>query len=158
MKKLIIVSVFSFIMVAVNAQEVFQKGTNVVNLGLGLGFNIPVEVSYEYGLVSGLINGENGAIGLGVYLNWYPYHNTSGRGKWGHTDFVVGTSGTFHYQFVDKLDTYGGLIVGYEIAPAGSFLSAPFVGARYYFTPSFGAYTELGYNLSYLSIGAALKF
>ena len=158
MKRLIFLSVFSFLMMVANAQEVFHKGTNVVSLGLGLGSNIPFEVSYEHGLASGLIKSKNGAIGLGGYAGWYPYNNTFGKGKWGYTDFVVGVRGSFHYQFVDKLDTYAGLIAGYKISSNNSFFPVPFFGARYYLTPLIGAYAELSYNTTWLSVGAAFKF
>ncbi|MDR1343719.1 MAG: hypothetical protein LBJ39_00030 [Tannerellaceae bacterium] len=171
MKKLIIISAFSFlVVVAAGAQEIFQKGESVVNIGLGLGDNIPIEASYERSVVDGLIGGENGSIGVGGYLAYYGHSESFAGGKLSYSDIVIGVRGAFHYQFVDKLDTYAGLMIGYDIASAkwnglgnvtasGNKLSpSVFVGARYYFTPSVGAYAELGYGIAYLSVGVTFKF
>jgi hypothetical protein len=171
MKKIIIFCFLACFAVAANAQDIFQKGTSVLNLGIGLGSHIPVEASYEYGIVDGLIDGENGSIGLGGYVGWYSYSDSYAGGKWSYSDLVLGVRGAFHYQFVDQLDTYAGLMLGYDIASAkwkgdgpafgtaaasAAALSA-FVGARYYFSPSIAAYGELGYGIAYLSVGVALK-
>ncbi|MDR1257968.1 MAG: hypothetical protein LBK65_01620 [Tannerellaceae bacterium] len=172
MKKLIVIGVFSFCMVvAAGAQEIFQKGTSVVNIGVGLGSDIPIEASYEYSVVDGLIDGQNGAIGIGAYLAYYGSSQTFGDAKISYNDIVVGARGAFHYQFVNKLDTYAGLMLGYDIASAkgsgsgvtatasaSEFALSAFLGARYAFTPSVGAYAELGYGIAYLSVGIALKF
>jgi hypothetical protein len=171
MKRLVIASVISLFVLAANGQEIFQKGTNVVNLGIGLGSYIPIEASYEHSLVDGLINGDNGAIGLGAYLGWYSDSESFLGGKMSYSDIVIGARGAFHYQFVDNLDTYAGLMLGYDIASAtwkGEGISpsvsasavtfSAFLGARYSFTPSIGAYAELGYGIAYLSVGVALKF
>ncbi|MDR2118524.1 MAG: hypothetical protein LBP25_03190 [Tannerellaceae bacterium] len=172
MKKLIFLSIISFFAVTANAQEVFQKGTNVVNLGIGIGSHIPVQASFEHSIVDGLIKGENGAIGVGAYAGWYSYSDSYALGKLSYNNLVLGARGAFHYQFVDKLDTYAGVMLGYEIvsskwdgtglydgsASASGLSYSTFVGARYYFSPSIAAYGELGYGISYLSVGVALKF
>ncbi|MDR2810874.1 MAG: hypothetical protein LBB84_10035 [Tannerellaceae bacterium] len=172
MKKLFFLVIISFFAVVANAQEIFQKGTNIVNLGVGLGSHIPVEVSFEHSIVDGLIQGENGAIGVGAYAGWYSYSDSYAGGKLRYNDFVIGARGTFHYQFVDKLDTYAGVMLGYDIVSskwdgnglfegstsASAFSSSFFLGARYYFAPSIAAYSELGYGIAYLSVGVALKF
>jgi hypothetical protein len=172
MKKLIILGLFSFfIVVAAGAQEIFQKGTSVLNIGVGLGSDIPVEASYEYSVVDGLVDGQNGAIGIGAYAAYYGQSMSFGDAKVSYNDIVIGARGTFHYQFVDKLDTYAGLMLGYDIASAkasgggevatasaSEFALSAFLGARYSFTPSVGAYAELGYGIAYLSVGVALKF
>jgi hypothetical protein len=174
MKRIIFVLAISFFAVAAHAQEVFQKGSNVVNLGIGVGTHIPVvEASFEHGIIDGLIKGENGAIGIGGYVGWNS-HSSDARlgGEWHYSDIALGVRGAFHYQFVDKLDTYAGAMLGYNIVSSkwkGSGIStdptsvsgltySTFVGARYYFAPSFAVYSELGYGIAYLSLGATLKF
>jgi hypothetical protein len=150
MKKLIVLSLLSFLAVTANAQDVFRRGTNIVNLGIGLGTHFPVEASFEHSIVDGLIKGENGAIGVGGYADWYPSNN-----------FALGARATFHYQFVDRLDTYAGLILGYGITgnvSASSVLHSVFLGARYYFAPRVAVYSEISDGTSYLSAGIALKF
>ena len=78
----------------------------------------------------------------------------------------------FHYQFVPKLDTYAGLMLGYHFtsvsstAPAEHYESSiaasafdmgVILGARYFFTPRIGAFTELGYTLPYWNLGVTFK-
>lgn len=150
MKKYFVLGIISLFAVAANAQEIFQKGTTVLNLGVGVGSHIPVEASFEHGIVDGLIKRENGSIGIGGYVGWY-----------NRNSFGLGVRGAFHYQFVDKLDTYAGLMLGYDIhggTSASSLFPSAFAGARYYFVPSLAVYSELGYGISYLSVGLALKF
>jgi hypothetical protein len=167
---LIALSLVSF---GAHAQEIFQKGTKVVNAGIGIGSYIPVEASFDYGIIDGLIKGENGAIGVGGYLSWYGHSDSfEPYGSWRYNNILIGARGTFHYQFVKKLDTYAGLMLGYDIASsrwdgdaydgvaasASAFGFSLFAGARYYFKPTIGVYGELGYGVAYLSGGVALKF
>jgi len=128
----------------------------------------PISVSADIGIVDGIL--KKAAVGVGPYIgfskNKWEY---SGYG-WTYTDFIIGARGTFHYPLVDKLDTYAGILAGYDIAsskdigtPIGSpegghFVHSEFIGARYYFSDSFAAFAELGYGISWLTAGAALKF
>jgi hypothetical protein len=168
---LIALSVVSF---RANAQEIFQKGTKVVNAGIGIGSYIPVEAAFDYGIIDGLIKGENGAIGVGGYISWYGHSDSyEPYGSWRYNNFVLGVRGTFHYQFIPKLDTYGGLMLGYNIASsswdgddgwndvsasASAFGFSAFVGGRYFFKPTLGVYGEFGYGIAFLSAGVTLKF
>jgi hypothetical protein len=159
---------FSLSIVAVHAQEIFSKGTSVLNAGVGLGSGIPIEVSYERSILSDLIHNDNGAIGIGAYGSWYS--NTAS--DWRYSHIVLGARGAFHYQFVEKLDTYAGLMLGYNIASAkwtgdgesigtasaSAFDFSLFLGARYFFKPKFGIYAEAGYGIAFLSAGVTLKF
>ncbi|MDR0749973.1 MAG: hypothetical protein LBF62_10470 [Tannerellaceae bacterium] len=159
---------FLILVSAASAQDIFRKGAQRLNAGIGIGDGIPVEVSYERSVVDGLIKSSgNGSIGLGAYGGWY--HR--GIDDWSYNHYVLGARGAFHYQFVEKLDTYGGLMLGYNIATAswkgagesigtaaGSvFDFSLFVGGRYFFKPNLGIYGELGYGISYLSIGVTFK-
>lgn len=87
---------------------------------------------------------------------------------------IIGGRGTFHYPLVDKLDTYAGILLGYNISTSkefgtvtpgysyhssnGGVVYAAFVGARYYFQNNFGVLGEFGYGISYLTLGVSLKF
>jgi hypothetical protein len=160
-----------------NAQEIASKGTSMVNLGIGLGYRFggsmsvpPLSVAYDYSLKSGLIDG-NGAITLGGYLAYtsanYSYYLGGTSFSASHT--VLGVRGMFHYQFAPKLDTYAGLMLGYHIASTSatgyygnSLVGSGFdlgviLGARYFFTPRIGAFTELGYTLPYWNLGVTFK-
>jgi hypothetical protein len=171
-----------------NAQP-FASGDKAINLGLGLGSVgyrgagyktslPPVSVSFEYGIMEA----GPGVIGVGGYLGISAYkwdYGVTGYDLgWKYTNFLLGARGSYHYSFVDKLDTYAGLMLGYRIVsaketgtwpatwPAGvdlsakgsSFLWSTYVGARYYFANSFAAMMELGYGVSWINIGMAFKF
>ncbi|MDR3711717.1 MAG: hypothetical protein P4L51_02790 [Puia sp.] len=125
-----------------------------------------------------------GVISLGGYLGFksYRYSASDGYGdnyseKWNYT--IVGARGAYHYTGfkVENLDVYGGLMLSYNHlsysasasngsgsygASGGSYGSAvgftAFVGGRYYFANSLGAFAELGYGVSYLNVGLAYKF
>jgi len=184
MKKLSIL--LSVLVVATSvsfAQEsVFNKGDKALNLGIGFGSILymgsyystqvpPVSASLEYGYLDGVL--EKGVIGLGGYVGYsahkWEYYNWG----WRYTTFIIGARGTFHYPLVDKMDTYMGLLLGarivsskefgtntgyYDYSAAGSGLAYSwFVGARYFFTPNFAVMGELGYGISYINLGIALK-
>lgn len=183
MKKLILLSVFLVAFVATKAQDpIFVKGDKVANIGIGLGSGLgtyyklsipPISLSGEYGIADGLL--DKGSVGVGAYLGFSSY-----KYDWGYTytskttRIYVGPRGSFHYPFLDKLDTYAGLSLGFryyswkydsDIADYGDyyndnslgFYSYWFVGARYYFTEKLAAMAELGYGITYLNIGIAIK-
>lgn len=158
-----------------NAQSetCFHKGSSVINLGVGLGTTLysagysgsfpPISISYEQGIA-------NGRWGIGGYLahTGAKYGDKSDYWKFSYT--VIGARGDYHFYTTDKLDAYGGLILGYDIvsdkwhgegdgdeykASGSSIVFAPFVGARYYFSTHIGAFAELGYGIAWLNLGLA---
>lgn len=155
-------------------EEAFNKGDKVAQLGIGIGSYIswsgysnkvpPISGSFEYGILD-LFNGKGG-IGVGGYLA-YTSFGSKGGNNWGISDLIIGPRGLFHYQFVEKLDTYAGLMLGYDIVSyshadanlSGSgFISSWFIGARYYFTNDIAVFGELGYGIAPLELGIAYKF
>jgi hypothetical protein len=179
---LLVVAVFTFTQL-VAQESTFSKGDKVLNLGIGFGGRWsgsymktsipPLSASFEVGVKDGVL--EKGSIGVGGYLAYASHKwEYSGYG-WKITDFIIGARGTFHYPLVEKLDTYTGLLVGYDISTEkeigttpyggglynssyGGLTYAWFVGARYYFSDSFAALGELGVGITYLNLGIALKF
>jgi len=174
----------------------FKKGDNVINLGVGIGSTLggsgyetsipPISLSYELGFIDGLMDNK-ASIGLGAYgaytaNKWeteFPSFTGGAPVKYGYeyTYIIVGARGTFHYLFANKLDSYAGLMLGYNIvgsefycdddsiknlittsATASGIGFAGFVGARYYFTESLAALAEVGYGVAYLNLGLAFKF
>jgi len=131
-------------------------------------------VSYERGIIAL----GPGVVGVGGIVGYQGanYDYGSGSGKWSYSDVIVMLRGSFHYPLANNLDTYAGLGIG--IRRLGSSYSGPtnpyynldasasataatsglFVGARYYFSSSIGAFAELGYDQTYLKIGLAAKF
>lgn len=180
MKKVLILIVAAcFSLGQLFAQEpTFNKEDKVFNAGLGIGTSLysgggyaglipPLSASLEVGVVDNII--EKGVIGVGGYLGFATYKWTN---YYRYTNIIIGPRGTFHYPFVDKLDTYAGLMIGYNIvsskwigtgmethnASSGGVVSSFFIGGRYYFSDNLAGMLELGYGIAYLNIGVALKF
>lgn len=185
MKKfLLIIMLATFAVGTVHAQDpVFVRGDKVLNLGIGLGgsYNTgtyystqipPLSASLEWGFRDDLFDVENLTLGLGGYVGFRRYTWRFGNYGWNYTDLILGARGALHYPFVEKLDTYVGVILGPRIVitsdygdiPSGTASAASsglvwssFVGARYFFNPRFAVMAELGYGISYLNIGIALR-
>jgi hypothetical protein len=134
----------------------FEEGTSVIqaNLGLGGGFGLPVQFSYEYGYKDKV--GIGGIVGYGS--------TTDGIYSYSYSLFAARVN--YHIQVAEKLDTYFGLSLGYASAtvkPAfvgntgSSIILGGQLGGRYYFTEKLAGSVELGYGMGYLNIGIAYK-
>ena len=171
MKKVKIIKVlFLFLFCAVftmgaNAQNTFNKGDKIVNLGIGVGSTytyygsaLPIAGSFEVGIKDNLFD-ENSSLGVGAYL---------GLASKDHYTFIYpGVRGALHYQFVENLDTYAGLMIGLRYISwsyGGSnesyndLIIPIYIGARYYFNEKIGAFAELGHGIAYLQLGVSIKF
>ncbi len=168
------------------AQEsTFKQGDKVLNLGIGLGSTLysgsyysssipPLSASLEFDVKDGIL--EKGSIGVGGYVGYsaykYSYSYLGYDEGWTYSNFIIGARGVFHYPLVNKLDTYTGVLLGFNIvsakwtgtgvetthASSGGVVGSWFVGGRYYFSDKFAGMLELGYGVTYLNIGVALKF
>ena len=173
---MIVLTLMSFTWSAWAQNGAFNKGDNVINVGVGLGTYIndkgfsmtipPISGSFEYGVVS-LFDGRGG-IGVGGYVSYLlRKSNDYFNDNYNVGNFIIGPRGLFHYQLIDNLDTYAGLLLGYDIVSfsnkatplsGSSFYSAFFVGARYYFTNNIAVFGELGYGISPFQVGISYKF
>jgi hypothetical protein len=170
---------------AVSAQS-YEVGTNTVSAGIGLGSNIAgytygtQSPGWNFQYERGLAEAGPGVISGGLYVGFknYKYEDPEGayNYKWNYT--IVGLRAAWHYTGlkIDNLDLYGGLMLSYnhlsvtynspqdiaDPAVTGNYGSdlflTPFVGARYYFLPGLAAFGELGYGVSTLNLGLAVKF
>jgi len=187
-KRIIIFMAMFFTASLVFAQKSsFNKGDKVLNLGLGLGSTLysgsyytskipPISVSYEVGLRDNLIDVDNLNLGIGGYLGYSSSRYEAAWGTstygWNYSYMILGIRGSLHYPVVDKLDTYAGLMLGYNIVSSkkfgdwsGAMMSASsssmafafYLGGRYYINDKFGVMAELGYGIAYLNIGVALR-
>lgn len=114
---------------------------------------------------------------FGTLSTWkFSYPLIGGDLVWRNIGF--GVRGHYHFNFLENLDTYAGLSLGYVLQSlsytggggngdlgaygyngANFFLWGGNIGARYFFTDLLGAYLELGYSgLQFASIGVSLKF
>jgi len=157
MKKLFLLSLIVVLGLSLKAQEpIFLKGDKVANLGVGLeAWRLPLSLSYEVGIMDGIA--EKGSIGVGGYvggsLNWYSSYDPF--------SILVGARGAFHYPFIEKLDTYIGLSLGYDSywqSYYSRFLRlGGFIGARYELGQKFNVFGELGSGLGYVTVGISVK-
>ena len=175
-----------FSLAAIHAQEsTFSLGDKIIGVGIGLGSQYgtgvfasttvpPVSISFEKAIKDEIF--EKGVIGIGGYVGYtsykWNYINGAYNYGWKYTNIIIGARGSFHYPVVDKLDTYGGVFIGYNIVSSTSFGSvgtysyspdkgrlafSGFVGARYYFSDKFFGLSELGYGIAYLTLGLGIK-
>jgi hypothetical protein len=162
-----------------HAQQV-TKGTKLLNLGIGLGSAYaysgstltlpPVHASLEVGVADKISVG-----GLvGYTASKWDQIILNQKYSWSFSYLIVGARGSYHFLNNDKADIYAGLMLGYNIAsskyestvanslnvikPAvGGFALGAHVGGRYMFSEKVGGFAELGYNISWLSLGATFK-
>ncbi len=191
MKKLVVVClILCFAALQGSAQKLsFVKKDNIAGLGIGFGGNIysgyygsgikripAISLYYERCIKDNLWD-EKSSLGIGGLLGYASAKwEESAYGTkygWKSSNIIIGARGVLHYAFLDKLDTYTGLMLGYNVVSfkwtgtnaswlgsgaASEFTWAWFIGARYYFTDSFAAFAELGYGVAILNLGVSLKF
>ncbi len=117
-----------------------KKGTRTRIFKVGVGLNgdgTPVEVFYEKGIKKDLLNVKGLVLGLGGNLGYYGYKENfpgftgTGSYSWKYTNMVVAGLALGHYSLIDKLDTYGMFVFGYNIAstkfdePGSSTIASP---------------------------------
>lgn len=163
-------------------EPVFNKGSKVFDLGVGIGSDIYsryhyhsglplLSASLEVGVRDGII--EKGTIGVGGYLGYTTYSEDITNWGYNYKNIIIGARGAFHYPLANKLDTYTGIVMGFNIssseeygadseknisATSGGLVYSWFVGGRYYFTENIGLMAELGVGITYFNIGVAFKF
>lgn len=169
----------------VNAQ-LFDEGDLVFSTGVGLGSTYYTYGSYYSTTVPPLfLTGDYclredlgpGNLGVGGFLGYsaYKYHYDVGGDDygWKYSTFIIAARGSYHFtELVDKLDIYGGVLIGAKIVTDKEFgdytgsdytvnKSGPvfdiFAGIRYELTENFGLMSELGYGIAWFKIGIALK-
>ena len=190
MKKLLLAFVFIASTAIANAQA-FKNGDQIVGATIGLGSVLysgsgytssvpPLSFTYEKGVKDGIF--DKGVLSIGGYFGYtsasWEYNYGYGSYGWKYSSLILGVRGILHYQLIsnNKLDTYAGVMLGYNVVTAtatgtastlyGNTTSASasgiifpfFVGARYYFTDQISANAELGYGIAYLNLGLGYKF
>lgn len=162
----------SFTSSNLNAQS-FEKGDLDLNIQLGFGsswyysyntnakIGLPfISVGAEYALVD---TWGPGVFGVGVITGFSTIKYYS---NYTNTNFTFLPRASYHYQFVDKLDTYAGVGAGIEIRAYSNYYSTDvnaivtaFAGVKYYFTRNFCVMSEIYvYKPALFNIGVGFKF
>jgi hypothetical protein len=170
-------TIFSISTVRAQKGDIFAVGDNNLNIMLGVGSwyydsyyhtSLPqFSVSFDHGLRD---DWGPGVFGIGGFVSaaTYKYDYYSYDEDYRSAEFNIAARATYHYQFFDKVDTYGGVLAGIKIRannipnnsdegiyPVGSV----FAGIKYYFTDNFSVMSELhAGNLAFFNIGIGLKF
>jgi hypothetical protein len=169
-------------------ESMLNKNDKVINLSIGFGnfYYIgnmystqipPVAASLELGFIENLLDVENLNLGIGGYLGFSSNKETYLKGTqfeygYRYTNILLGGRAALHYPVIEKFDTYMGLVLGARVVANEKFGTATnwsnargsgplyfwFVGGRYYFTDNLALLGELGYGISYLNVGIAVKF
>ena len=165
-----------------NAQF-FEDGGNYLHIGAGIGSPYaysgskmgvpPVHVSFEHGLSDKF--GVGGLIGYtsSVYEETFWGNSTY---KWNFSYLIIGARGAYHFLDKDNIDLYLGAMLGYNVATAkfesdypglenlvtepsvGGIAFGGFLGTRFALGDNSAIFAELGYNISWLSLGYCHKF
>ncbi|MDQ3051779.1 MAG: hypothetical protein M3Q95_12890 [Bacteroidota bacterium] len=138
-------------------------------------------VQYDRGIIE---LGFGGVIGVGGFMGYKSivdkYDDFTGTYKDKFSILIFGARGTFHYDLfrVKNLDTYAGSMIAFHSVshkrdypnnypnyngpgrktPGSAAYPSIFAGAKYYFAPQVAAYAEVGYGVSWLTMGIAFKF
>lgn len=160
-----------------------------INVGVGLGSFYGSGLSYSDVSVSRIppvslsidLKEIKKNIKLGAFIGYTSYklswaNDFYGNYGWRTSFTILGARGTYSFNLFDDpmIDTYAGVMLGYNIASvkyfgddifansvqatANSISYSGFIGMRYMFTPKMGAFAELGYGISYLTVGFTSKF
>jgi hypothetical protein len=154
-----------------NANAQYKQGDNLLNVGIGLGVinlgGLPIGASFEHGFTK--------EISAGGFVDYLSYNAGYLTYKYNWHVIYFGARGSYHFNELlsldnDKIDIYGGAGVGYAIYGTSDNLVAGYsgysnrlflnlhAGGRYYFSNNLGGFAELGYGVSTLKVGLALKF
>ena len=124
------------------------------------------------GVIDGII--DKGVLGVGGIVGFSTYRDNFPLGGIKYNYLLLGAKGDLHYPIIEdkKLDTYAGVMLGYFIVSSSYFGNgysgsqspdpsriglAAHVGARYYFDKKFAGMVELGFGVSYLTVGCAMS-
>jgi hypothetical protein len=107
--------------------------------------------------------------------SWWNNNNYYYEERWNH--YIVTGRAAYHWDVLnsEKAEVYAGVIIGarfrtysytdndpdYDYYNNGSAVSpaySVFAGARYYFGKNIGVYAEVGYGISYGTVGLSIKF
>lgn len=138
------------------ANDVFAKNDLLASITLGFGNGFGQRVAIDYGVADGWLDGK-ASLGVGASVN-----NTIGW-NFRYDALSVIANCSFHYQFVENLDTYvvagfGGGIAMAENHFGGGIDWTSAVGLRYYFSPTMAFNFEAGHTAGcFVNLGLTFR-
>ena len=144
-----------------------------------------ISASYEYGIVEipmgSSLTGVVSVGGLfGVGGSKYDWSNSFYGYSVNTTYFLMAVRGNYHFIFHEKFDPYAGISLGYYFGNnkfdypddwnsswnsynenTGGFHGGVYAGARWFFSPAWAVFSELGAGYNYISIftfGGTFRF
>lgn len=168
MKKLLFLFAIALFSAGIVSAQVYTEDSKMLNLGIGIGGSYttgtigipPISASFEKGITE--------KISVGGVAGYAASKYEAFGFKAEYSYILVGARGSYHFYNTDKIDAYGGAILGYNIvsskvtgvgaaASASGLAYSGFVGGRYLFTEKLAAFAEVGYGISLLTLGVTLK-
>lgn len=165
LKKMALILIVMGLGITSSFAQTYSKGDNLVNAGIGLGggFGTPIGLSFEHGFTD--------KISGGAYAAYASKTTPTGFGDFKYTYILTAARASYHFDLgVEKLDTYLGVILGYNIASAkwtgggampvasaGGVIYGGHAGARYFFSEKIGVFAEAGYGVGNLNVGLTFK-
>lgn len=151
----------------------FNQGQIDFNIGIGL---IPTFYSGNRGLLPLNVSGEYGVtddISVGGYIGYSTSSSSIFTKKdVRYTYTIFGIRGSYHVNLSEKLETYVGVMLGYNRVSvkydddsfftnykptSSSGIYSGYIGSRYHFNETMGIFAEVGYGISWLTIGFTTK-
>jgi hypothetical protein len=187
MRKIILMTAMIVLTGMAGLAQVFEKGSQAINVGIGVGntdyfgsyysgFLPSVSGSYEYGIVEIPMGSElTGVVSVGGYLGMsMSYYGPVGFDDkdWRYMNFIMAARGNYHFVFHDQFDPYAGIALGVNIGTSkwlGSGnepdvdyadttpFGGAYAGARWFFNDNIAVYAEVGYLISVLNFGVTFK-
>ena len=131
MRKIVLMTAMIVLIGMAGMAQVFEKGSQAINVGIGVGntgyFNayysgfLPsISGSYEYGIVEVPMGTEmTGVVSVGGYLGGsmskYSYANWASDDYYLTTDAIIAVRGNYHFVFHDQFDPYAGVAFGVRL-------------------------------------------
>lgn len=187
MKKLFFLTIALVVSVVFTSQaqeSTFGKGNKVINASIGLGSVLysglgystqvpPISASLELGVKDNFLT-DKLSLGIGGYIGYSKNKWAYSSYNWGYTysNLIIGGRLAAHYPFLEKFDTYAGIMIGFDIVSSKEYginsgftnnssgsglVWSSYIGGRYYFTPKFAGLCEIGYGIAWLNLGLAFK-
>ncbi len=167
----------------INYSPAFKSGDKVIQMGLGFGVPgsygdsttvPPVALSFDMAVPIAKMKLPFSFGGIIGYSRDVWEQNIVGyKTEITYNYILIGARVLFHFNLVNNMDFYAGLMMGYNIVTSSVETNVPggnvsadegylaygeLVGLRYFFTDTVAVYVEAGYTFGYINGGLAFKF